>query len=141
MGRKLKDPLNIRVNWRYRTILIIDQIQANFEILRDALAPTHAKIEHAKLGFEGLRKCIESKRIDLVLMDINLPDISGYDAVRNLKTIKEEVVIIGMSVFLTTGSRKECLEYGMDEFFIKPINPNELIALIRATLAKRGKRV
>ncbi|MBE0637984.1 MAG: response regulator [Bacteroidales bacterium] len=141
MGKKPKDPLEIKVNWRYRTILIVDNVQDNFEILKAALAPTHAKIEYARSGLEGMRKCIESKRIDVVLLDVDLPDIKALDAARNLKLIREDVVIIGQSVFLATASRSECLASGMDEFFIKPINPNELIALIRAALIKRDKRV
>lgn len=141
MGIKLKDPLKIRVNWRHRTILIVDDVQANFEILKAALEATKAKIEHARTGLEGIRKCIENKRIDLVLMDINLPGINGLQATRELKVIKEDIVIIGQSAFVASNERKECLESGMDEFFIKPINSKELIALIRAVLVKKNKRV
>jgi len=141
MGKKLRDPLKIKVNWRHRTILIVDDVTANFEILKSALQPTHAKIEHARTGFEGIRKCLESKRIDLVLMDINLPGINGCQAARELKVLKPEITVIGHSAFITASINNDCFEAGLDDFFIKPIHPAELIALIRSTLIKCDKRV
>ncbi len=141
MGKKLRDPLKIKVNWRHRTILIVDDVIANFEILKEALEPTYAKIEHARSGLEGIRKCLENKRIDLVLMDINLPGINGCQATRELKVIKPEIVVIGHSAFVTSATNKDCFEAGLDDFFIKPIKSNELIALIRSTLIKCDKRV
>jgi CheY-like chemotaxis protein len=141
MGKKLRDPLKIRVNWRHRSILIVDDVTANFEILKAALEPTHAKIEHARTGLEGIRICLENKRIDLVLMDINLPGINGYHATRELKVLKPEIAVIGHSAFISSATNKDLLESGMDDFFIKPINPAELIALIRSTLIKFDKRI
>ncbi|NCC73027.1 MAG: response regulator [Sphingobacteriia bacterium] len=141
MGRKPKDSPQPRVHWSHRTILIVDDVPANFEILKNALASTGAKIAHAQSGMEGIRKCLENRKIDLVIMDINLPGLNGLEATRELKTLKENIVIIGQSAFISACTRNDCLEAGMDEFFIKPINPPELIGLIRATLIKRGKRV
>ncbi len=52
------------VNWRHRTILIVDDVIPNFKILEKALLPTQAKIEHAKIGFEGgIRKCLENQKL------------------------------------------------------------------------------
>jgi CheY-like chemotaxis protein len=141
MGKKLRDPLKIKVNWRHRSILIVDDVTANFEILKTALEPTYAKIEHARNGLEGIRKCLDNKRIDLVLMDINLPGINGCQAAHELKLLKPEIAVIGHSAFITSATNKDCDGVGLDDFFIKPIHPAELIALIRTTLIRLDKRV
>lgn len=141
MGKKSKDPLNLRVNWKYRTILIVDDVVPNYEIIKAALEPTAAKTDHAKTGLEGIRKALENKKIDVVLMDINLPGISGVEAARELRLLKPDVVIIGQSAFIVSATREQCFEAGMDDFFIKPISSAELIAIIRRALIHRNKRI
>lgn len=141
MGRKMRDPLKLRINWRYRSILIVDEVTENFEITRDALQSTKAKILHARSGLEAMSMCFNNKRIDLVIMEINLPGISGCTAAREIKLIRPEVVVIGQSALIPNFTRQQALEAGCDEFFIKPVNSIELIALIRNCLVKNDKRV
>jgi CheY-like chemotaxis protein len=141
MGRKMRDPLKLRINWRYRSILIVDDVPANFEITRDALQSTKAKILHARNGMEAMSMCFTNKRIDLVIMEINLPGISGCTAAREIKFIRPDVLVIAQSALIPSITRSQVLEAGCDDFFIKPINSIELIALIRNCLVKNDKRV
>lgn len=140
MGRKPKTDTQPKVYWKNRNILIIDNVDANFEILKNALEPTYARIEQARSGYEGIRMCLENKKIDVVLVNTNLPGLSGLDITKELRVLKPDIVIIGHSAFLTH-TKEQCVSAGMDDFFIKPIPPTELIQMIRNALVKRNKRV
>ncbi|HPX34386.1 MAG TPA: response regulator [Bacteroidales bacterium] len=129
------------VNWRHRIILIVDDVIPNFKILEKALLPTQAKIEHAKIGFEGIRKCLENQKIDVVLIEINLSELSELELVNQYRVFRPDLVIIGHSAFVTTVTRQKCLEAGMDDFFNKPIDSKELIVIIGMALKKRDKKL
>lgn len=141
MAKKNRDPLNPKVNWRYRNILIVDDVAQNFELMRKALETTNAKILHAHNGLEAIRMCIENKRVDLALMEANLPGISGSEAACRIKELRPDVVVIGQSALISSSTHEQAHEQGFDDFFVKPLPANELIALIRACLKKNDKRV
>lgn len=141
MGRKKRDPLHQRINWRFRSILIVDDVTANYQIVHDALATTKAKLLHARSGIEALSMCFEDKRIDLVLIEVNLPGKNAFDFVRDLKFIRPEVTVIGQSAFIGSHLRQDYIDAGFDDFFIKPIQPKELVAIIRSCLVNNDKRV
>jgi CheY-like chemotaxis protein len=141
MAKKNRDPLNLKVNWRYRNILIVDDVTENYELTRKALETTKAKILHAQSGLEAIRMCIENKRVDLVLMEANLPGISGSEAASRIKELRPDVVVIGQSALISSATHEQQQEPGFDDFFVKPVPPNEMIAFIRACLVKSEKRV
>ena len=134
------DLLNPEVNWDYRTILIVDDVEPNLRFLAEALAGTHANIERAKNGTEAIQKCLNNKEIDLVLMDLHLPGISGLAATREIKKQREDVTIIAQTAFVFSGERQKTIDAGCDEYIAKPIRKNELIIKIRNCLINAGKK-
>lgn len=133
------DPLNLKVNWSYRTILIVEDVQPNFKYLKKALENTNAKILHAQTGNEAIAMCYENKDIDLVLMDLHLPGISGYEASREIKKIRSDITVIAQTAFVFSGEKQKCMDCGCDDYIAKPVRSDELIFKIRACLINSGK--
>lgn len=137
--REVFDPTKLSVNWDYRTILIVEDVEANFRYLKRALEKTRAQIRHAKSGNEAIAECAENQDIDLVLMDLHLPGISGYEATREIKKLRKDITVIAQTAFVFSGEKQKCLDVGCDEYIAKPVRSEELIFKIRTCLINSGK--
>jgi CheY-like chemotaxis protein len=134
------DPSTFEVDWSYRTILVVDDIEANYKFLEKALRKTKARIIHAVTGTEAINMCAEDNNIDVVLMDIHLPGISGYDATREIKKMKSSITVIAQTAFAMSGERQKAFYVGCDEYIAKPLRSDELIFKIKNCLLNRGKK-
>lgn len=137
--REVFDPLNQKVNWEYRTILIVEDVEPNFRHLQKSLEPTSANILHAQTGNEAIEICAANNDIDLVLMDLHLPGISGYVATQEIKKIRKDITVIAQTAFVFSGEKQKCLDVGCDDYIAKPIRSEELIYKIRTCLINSGK--
>ncbi len=137
--KQVFDPANFEVNWDYRTMLIVEDVEPNFNYLKKALEKTKARILHARTGTEAINMCAINKDIDLVLMDLHLPGISGYDATREIKKIRNDITVIAQTAFVFSGEKQKCFDVGCDEYIAKPIRRDELIFKIKTCLIKTGK--
>lgn len=116
-------------------ILIAEDDYTNFEFLKKALERTGANLIHACDGKEAIELFSENKKIDLILMDIMMPEMNGFDATSEIKKIKNEVPIIAQTALAMEGDDKRALEAGCDAYISKPIRINELIAIIKELLS------
>lgn len=137
--KQIFDPLNCEVDWAYRTILIVEDVEPNFKYLKRALAKTQATILHARTGTEAINQCLENKNIDLVLMDLHLPGISGYSATRKIKKVRPDITVIAQTAFVFSGEKQKCLDAGCDDYIAKPIKSDELVFKIKSCLINVGK--
>ncbi|MEI6091725.1 MAG: PAS domain S-box protein [bacterium] len=84
----------------------------------------------ARTGKEAVEICHKNSDIDLILMDIKMPDMNGYDATRLIRQFNKNVVIIAQTAFGLSGDRGKALEAGCNEYISKPINKDKLLELI-----------
>ncbi len=133
------EPLPAEVDWHDRTILIVEDVLPNFVFLQSALQKTQAKIVHSPNGNDAVKKCLEDKNIDLVLMDLHLPGMDGLAATREIKRQRPDLIVIAHTAFVLSGERKKSQEAGCDDYIAKPIRSNELIFKIRNCYIKAGK--
>ena len=138
--KQIYDPLNYEVNWEGLTILIVDDVEPNYIILNNSLQKTKAKILFAGTGAEAIEKCENNTEIDVVLMDVHLPGISGHEATKKIKGFRDDIIIIAQTAFVYSGERQKSIDAGCDEYIAKPISSNELIFKIRKCLIKAGKK-
>ena len=117
------------------TILYIEDNPDNMLLVQRALESRGYKLLKAVNGVEGISKA-EGNMIDLILLDINLPDIDGYEVAQNLrKSSKSELAyipIIAVTANALKGDAERALEAGCDVYMSKPINIRELWARIEA---------
>ena len=109
-------------------ILIVEDNEKNMKLVRDILRHNgHATIE-AVTGEEGVRLALD-RRPDLVLMDIQLPDISGIEALRQIRVVREldAVPVIAVSASVMPDEQHKIITSGFDAFVTKPINLKQFI--------------
>jgi two-component system cell cycle response regulator DivK len=115
-----------------KTILIVEDNEKNMKLARDILqAKGYATLE-AVTGTEGVRLAIEH-RPDLVLMDIQLPDINGIEAFERIRAdaATAGVPVVAFTASVTTGDRSRIGDAGFDGFLSKPINLKEFVETVR----------
>jgi len=113
------------------TILIAEDDEASYFYLDTILRNSRTKIIHAKNGIEAVDICKRNNKIDIILMDIQMPIKNGLDASREIKEIRPNLPIIIQSAFENEEKREEALKYGVDTFFAKPVNREGLIEAIK----------
>ena len=117
-------------------VLYIEDNWDNFELVRRILEADGFRVEHAPDGIEGVRKAVEL-RPDLILMDIGLPGLSGYELTAKLRSREEtkQIPIVALTAHVGPGDRERALAIGCDGYIGKPIDietfPNQVRAFLR----------
>lgn len=117
-------------DWNEKLILVAEDVQTNFLLVKKSLRRTNVRLLWAKNGKETVEMVKNHDDIDLVLMDIRMPIMNGLDATREIKKIKPELVIIAQTAYAMDGDRENSLAAGCDDYISKPINLKEFIELI-----------
>ncbi len=88
---------------------------------------TKANVLRATNGREAVEICEANNKIDLVLMDIRMPVMNGYEATRLIKAEKKELPIISLTAYAMSDDRDKSFKAGCDEYVSKPFNPTDLL--------------
>ena len=116
-------------------VLYIEDNPDNMTLVQRALETRGYKLLKAKNGLEGV-KTAESEDVDLILLDINLPDIDGYEVAQRLRASEKRalktVPIIAVTANALKGDAEKALNAGCDVYMSKPINIRELWARVEA---------
>jgi len=119
------------INWEGKTFLVAEDEEDNFRYLEVALSLFNASLIWARDGKEAVEVFKKVKHIDLVLMDIKMPGMDGYEATRQIKKINKTVPVIAQTAYAMLGERELSLNAGCDEYISKPINYQDLLELIQ----------
>ncbi|MCS5422037.1 MULTISPECIES: response regulator [Psychrilyobacter] len=119
-----------------KTILVVDDDMRNVFALSSILEMNGIDVEVANDGVEALKKLKDMKKPDLVLMDIMMPLMDGYEAIREIRKMDKfkNLSIIALTAKAMKGDRDACLEAGANEYLSKPIDKNKLLSLLRVWL-------
>ncbi|MDA3905662.1 MAG: PAS domain S-box protein [Bacteroidales bacterium] len=122
-----------------KTILIAEDDANSFGLLVMYLKPWDTKIIWAKNGVEAISRISINEQIDIVLMDIKMPLLSGLDATKEIKLIAPNLPIIAQTAYAINNEKEEALEAGCDDYISKPINWKDLSKKMATLLSKRKK--
>ena len=112
--------------------ILIAEDDENSEILLTAVVKKIShNLLHAVTGVEAVEACRNNPGIDLVLMDITMPDLNGYEATRQIRTFNKDVVIIAQTAYALAGDREKAMEAGCNDYISKPLNHGLLLGLIQ----------
>jgi PAS domain S-box-containing protein len=117
-------------NWSGKKFLIAEDDFFSFKFLEGFLKQTKAEILHADDGKKAVNMCVEDDSIDIILMDVQMPEMNGMDATRNIKKIRKSLPIIAQTANAIAEEKQKCFEAGFDDFVTKPINITELFMKI-----------
>jgi len=118
-------------DWESKVILVVEDVDTNKIFFDAALRKTKAKILWAKDGQEAV-SMFKENRVDLVLMDLQLPIMDGYTATRHIKAINADIPIIAQTAHVMSSEREKCIEAGCDDYLAKPIR----LQILMDTLSK-----
>ncbi|MBL4879843.1 MAG: response regulator, partial [Oleispira sp.] len=91
----------------------------------------------ARTGKESVEVCRNNPNIDLILMDIQMPEMNGYKATQHIRQFNKDVIIIAQTSYGLSGDKEKALEAGCNDYISKPFNKNELLALLRQYFKKQ----
>jgi two-component system, cell cycle response regulator DivK len=117
-------------------ILIVEDQEDNRRILRDLLGNAGYELVEAESGEEALT-AVEAQRPDLILMDIQLPVMDGYEATRRIRSNPDmkAVPVIAMTAYALAGDEAKALAAGCNAYITKPYSPRALLAKVKEYLA------
>lgn len=120
-GRKLK-------------ILIAEDVEASEHYLTLALRKITQETFYATSGTAAVENCRLHPDLDLILMDIRMPELNGYDATKMIREFNKEVVIIAQTAYAELGDKEKAIQSGCSDFIAKPINQSILMEIIHKHL-------
>lgn len=117
-------------------ILVVEDHEDNRRILRDLLTSAGFEFIEAETGLDGV-KMAKLHQPDLILMDLQLPGIDGYEAARQIKSepTLSSVAIIAVTSYALSGDEQRALAAGCNAYVSKPYSPRQLLAKIRELLS------
>ncbi|MBN1927171.1 MAG: response regulator [Prolixibacteraceae bacterium] len=118
------------LNWSSKTILVAEDTESNYFFIEAFLERTKVNLLWAKDGNEAV-KMYKENDINLILMDIMMPDKDGYDTTREIKEINSNIPIIAQTALALPDDEEKCYAAGCDYVLVKPINSDDLIATIK----------
>ncbi len=119
-----------------KTILIVEDEESNFQFLNEVLKKTGARLLHAIDGMETIQIFRDDPTIDLILMDIQIPSINGYEVTREIKKINSKIPVIAQTAYAMAGEREKSVDAGCDDYLAKPIKIHELMIVLKKYLYK-----
>ena len=119
-----------KYNWSNRTILVADDIDTNFKLIKAALKSTNANLIWARNGMEAIQIVKDNPKIDLVLMDLVMPDVDGFEATRQIKAMKKSIPVICQTAYPEKENLQQTERCGFDSFLAKPIKITGMLRTI-----------
>lgn len=121
---------NQNFDWSNKSILIADDEKLNLKFLEKSLHPTRIKILQVENGEQAVRTFTENPTIDIILMDIRMPDMDGVEAIKIIRKINRDVPIIAFTAYALTNDEVNALNYGCNDYISKPTKPQFLLQKI-----------
>ncbi len=146
---QLSDAQRERLDRRHRpeaalaghTVLVVDDDVRNIFALQALLEGHKMTVVYAESGRDGIAALEATDGVDVVLMDIMMPGLDGYQTTRAIREIERfrDLPIIAVTAKAMAGDREKCLEAGASDYLTKPVNVDQLVSLLRVWVGK-GRR-
>lgn len=116
--------------WDSRKILIAEDEETNYLFVEAILEDTNAQLIWAKDGKDVLELINKHDDLDLILMDIKMPEMDGLTATRKIRQTNKDIPIIAQTAYAMSEDKTKCLNAGCNDYLAKPISHNLLLATI-----------
>lgn len=117
--------------WRDKVILVAEDDEVNYRFIEAIFAKTQVQLLHVIDGQQAIELCRTINKIDLILMDIKMPEKSGYEAIKEIKKFRTDIPIIVQTAYAQKEDKIKCFEAGCNDYISKPIDINLLFSKIK----------
>lgn len=124
----------LRYNWENLVFLVAEDIEMNYLFLNEALKKTGVKVLWAVNGLQAVEIVQTSEKIDMVITDIQMPEMDGFAATHQITQMNPNIPVIGYTAYSYEGVRDKMILAGAKECLIKPFEPKKLLLTIRKYL-------
>ncbi|WP_321373860.1 ATP-binding protein [uncultured Draconibacterium sp.] len=111
-------------------IIIAEDDEISYDFLKHILSGVSISLKWAKNGIEAIKTVQENPDADVILMDIKLPEINGFEATSQIRAFNKDIYIIAQTAYAQENYKQQALAAGCDDFIIKPIDKEQLIKLL-----------
>jgi len=122
--------------WNFKKILVAEDEETNYLFIEAILEDTNAILIWARNGLEAVDKFNQYQDIDLILMDIKMPEMDGLTATQTIRRTNNTVPIIAQTAYAMSEDKSKCLNAGCNDYLTKPINHKLLLATIGKYFSK-----
>jgi two-component system cell cycle response regulator DivK len=120
-----------------KVIMIVDDEENDWLYLQNSLKVSKAQFIWARVAQEAIDIVTSGKKIDLILMDMKMPFIDGFEATRRIKKINKSIPIIAQTAYAQPKEKVRCFGAGCDGYVSKPINIDNLLKLSSELIRKK----
>ena len=117
-------------NWQNHSLLIAEDEDSNFKYLQIVLRQTQIQIHRARNGLEVLQLLEDHPGIDLILMDIKMPEMDGLEATRKIRTFNNDIPIVALTAYAMSDDREISLEAGCNDYISKPVRRSRIFSVL-----------
>jgi len=117
-------------NWEGKTLLLVEDEEVNYLYVNELLGNTGINLIRVVTAEEAITICKSMQPIDLILMDMRLPGLNGFDATRLIKRIRREIPIVAQTAYAMENEKNRCLEAGCDHYMTKPFDQEALFDVL-----------
>ncbi len=130
----------MKLNWEEKTIVVVDDTEINFVLIKTQLRKTKANIIWLKNGKEAIEFVQQQKNVDLILMDIRMPVLDGIQATQEIKRIAPDIPIVIQTASVMGDAYNDISSSNCDDVIFKPIVSANLIEIINKQFIKKTKK-
>ena len=130
----------MKLNWKEKTIVVVDDTEINFVLIKTQLRKTRANIIWLKNGKEAIEFVQQQKNVDLILMDIRMPVLDGIQATQEIKRIAPDIPIVIQTASVRGDAYNDISSSDCDDVIFKPIVSANLIEIINKQFIKKSKK-
>jgi len=113
-----------------KPVLVVEDDKTSYMLIKEFLKPLDLDLHHVSDGEKAINYIKLNPEIRLILMDIKLPSIDGYEATKIIKQINPEIRIIAQTAYAMLGDREKAISAGCDDYLTKPIDLKKLQELV-----------
>ena len=128
--RKSKYDPNKQYLWDEYIFLVVEDEMINYKFIEFTLKKTRAEVIWAKNGQEAIDICNSSKKIDIILMDIELPLVDGYTATIEIRKLRPDIIIIAQTAYAMSSQKQKCFDVGCNDYIAKPYSSFDLMEVL-----------
>ena len=127
----------LSLNGSGKTVLVAEDVYANYQLIEAILKKMNFSIVHVEDGIKAVEACGMNPAIELVLMDIKMPGMDGYEATRRIKSTNPELPVVAVTAYALSGDRDKAIAAGCDDYITKPVKAGILIGVLNRFFGRK----